>query len=363
MRVVMLVSTLLLGARSAVAQEATGPKVTFGGFLDAYFAYDFGRPATFDRAFTTQPARHNEFNVNLAHLEAKLEGNGIRARLALQAGTSVQSNYAAEPTVGAVSGPSLSRHLQEAVAGVRLGRTVWLDGGVYLSHIGSESWASRDNPTYTRSLIADYSPYYQAGAKVTWTPSGTVTAQLNVVNGWQIISENNTAKSVGFRVDYAAAPSVTLSAYNLIGNEIPSGAGGRTRWFQGASARVAPSVRSLVIATFDVGVQEGADGERSSTWYGGALIGRLQATPRVAVSARVERYADPDQVIIVTGGADGFRVWGGSVGLDVVTAERALWRTEFRGLRSSARIFPDRDGLGGLGRGNALLVTSLGVTF
>ncbi len=363
MRIAMLVLMLSLSGLSLAAQDATAPKIAFGGFLDAYFAYDFGKPPTFDRAYTTQPARHNEFNVNLAHLEARLDGNGIRARLALQAGTAVQSNYAAEPAVGAISGASLSRHLQEAIVGVRLGRTVWVDGGVYLSHIGAESWVSRDNPTYTRSLIADYSPYYQAGAKVTWTPSSTITAQLNVVNGWQIISENNAAKSVGLRLDYAAAPSVTLSAYNLIGNEIPTGAGGRTRWFQGASARVVPSAKSLVIATVDVGIQEGADGESSSTWYGGSLIGRVQATPRVGVSARLERYADPDQVIIATGLATGFRAWGGSIGLDVVTAERVLWRTEFRGLRGSARIFPDRDGVGGFARGNAVLVTSLGVTF
>lgn len=353
----------VLVPRAVAAQDSTAVKVSFGGVLDAYYAYDFGRPAAFDRAYTTQAARHNEFNVNLAHLEAKLEGRGIRARLALQAGSSVQSNYAGEPSQGAISGPSLARHIQEAVVGVQLGTKVWVDGGIYLSHVGSEGWISRDNPTYTRSLNADYSPYYQAGAKLTWNASSKLTAQVNIVNGWQIISENNGSKTLGLRFDYAASSKTTLSVYNLIGNEIPTGQGGRTRYFQGATARLTPSPKSLVIATFDLGVQQGVAGRENSTWYGAALIGRFQVAPRVGLALRVERYSDPDQVIIATGTAAGFKAWGGSVGVDVATAERVLWRTELRGLGGSDRIFPDRDGVGGLAKGNGVLVTSLAVTF
>ena len=120
---------LLASPAAALAQGAppdTSFRVTFGGFVDTYYAYDFGTPPTLDRSFsggatfTTQPARHNEFNVNLAYVEALVSAHRIRGRLALQAGTSVQSNYGAEPTVGVISGPSLSRLLQEAYAGYQV---------------------------------------------------------------------------------------------------------------------------------------------------------------------------------------------------------------------------------------------------
>jgi hypothetical protein len=45
-------------------------------------------------------------------VETKLDGPRIRGRLALQAGTSVQSNYAAAPRIGLVSGPDLARLIQ-----------------------------------------------------------------------------------------------------------------------------------------------------------------------------------------------------------------------------------------------------------
>src|SRR5436309_13952034 len=103
--------TLLLlapsGARAQPASDTT-IKVTFGGFIDTYYAYDFDRPPTIDRSFfggalfTTQPARHDEFNVNLVYVEANLSGNHLHGRFALQAGTSVQSNYNGEPTVGII---------------------------------------------------------------------------------------------------------------------------------------------------------------------------------------------------------------------------------------------------------------------
>ena len=72
---------------------------------------------------------------------------------------------------------------------------------MFFAHTGLEGWITRDNLTYTRSLIAEFSPYYEAGAKLTWTASPEVTAQLDILNGWQNISNYNTPPAVGIRVD------------------------------------------------------------------------------------------------------------------------------------------------------------------
>ena len=212
------------------AQAAdTTTRVTFGAFVDGYYAWDRGRPTMFDRSFaggapfTTQPARHNEFNVNLAYVEAVVAVPRVRGRVALQAGTSVQANYAAEPTQGTVSGPSLARHLQEAYAGWQLAPRLWLDAGIFYSHMGVESWASKDNPSYTRSLVADYSPYYSAGVRAMWEVVPSLTARFDIVNGWQNVSETNQDKGGGLRLDWRAAPGTTLTYYGFVNGE----AGGR----------------------------------------------------------------------------------------------------------------------------------------
>jgi hypothetical protein len=350
-----LSSTAVVPLHRAASQTAptdSTPKITFGAFVDGYFAWDAGRPPALDRSFaggalfTTQPARHNEFNVNLAFVEAKLEAPHYRGRFALQTGTSVQSNYFGEPAVGSISGPGLGRLIQEAVVGVKVAEGVWVDAGIFYSHMGMESWASRDNPIYTRSLVADYSPYYQSGVKVTWSPSAKLTAQLDVVNGWQNISENNTGKAAGIRLDYAATQGSTISYYNLVSNE----AGSRLRVFNGIGARHTSGKLTLV-GEFDAGSQSRPSNVGgASTWYGWSAIARVQATPIAAFVGRLEGYTDKDQVIIATGsrtvGANvvanpAFRGTGASIGLDVTPYARVAWRTELRGWRNADAVFPD----------------------
>jgi hypothetical protein len=347
----------------------TSALVTFGGFVDTYYAWDFGRPPTVDRSFaggalfTTQPARHNEFNVNLAFLEAKVTANRVRGRLALQAGTSVQSNYAGEPTKGQIQGPALAQHVQEAVAGVRVASGVWVDAGIFFSHMGMESWISRDNPTYTRSLVAEYSPYYQSGVKFTWTPSSRVTAQLDVVNGWQNISENNSGKGTGVRVDFAPAPGAAVSYYNFFSDE----AGNRLRTFNGVGTKWTGGPVTL-LAEFDIGSQaRSANDGGTATWYGAVGVIRLLLNSNVAAIGRAERYDDKDKVIVATGSdargnSNGpLRANGGSVGLDVALQSRVLWRNELRVFSNHRAIFPNGTATAAT-RTNALAVTSLAIT-
>lgn len=360
---------LTLLASPALAQGAgadTSLKVTFGGFVDTYYAYDFGKPATLDRSFaggatfTTQPARHNEFNVNLAYVEAALSGDRVRGRLALQAGTSVQSNYAAEPAVGGVSGGTLSRHLQEAYAGYQVTPSLWVDGGIFYSHMGMESWASKDNLAYTRSLVAEYSPYYSSGIRATWTVSPRLTARVDVVNGWQNISETNTDKGAGLRLDFAASPTIALTYYGFVNGE----AGGRRRTFNGAGLRFTPDPRTTLLAEFDAGsLESSVNGVDASRWYGFTLIGRRALADHVALVGRVEGFDDEDQVNIVTGLNDPFRGNGLSIGLDVAPHPRLLWRTELRGFSNGDSIFPNGDGPNTFSSRSIVAVTSFSLIY
>lgn len=336
------------------APRDTTLRVTFGAFVDAYYAYDAGRPATLDRGYTTQAARANEFNVNLAHVEALIGGDRLRGRLALQAGTSVQSNYAAEPAIGVVSGASLARHLQEAYVGYRLNDRLWVDAGIFFSNMGAEGWISSDNLTYTRSLVADYSPYYSSGVRAVFQATPRLSARVDLINGWQNISETNTDKAVGTRLDYTPREGGTLSHYAYAGTEV----GGRMRLFTGVSTVAALTPRLKIEAELDVGRQDRAGGAGTDSWTGGVLAARLALTERAGLSARGEWYRDPSQVIIVTGGPDGFRATGGSIGLDISPYAGFYWRTELRTLSADSPLFTDRDAFTGLSKTNLVLVTA-----
>jgi hypothetical protein len=130
----------------------------------------------------------------------------------LQAGTYVQDNYAVEPDWAKV--------LLEANLGVALNRqnTLWLDVGVLPSHIGFESAGSLENWTLTRSIIAENSPYYLTGAKLTWVVQPKLEFSLLGVNGWQrIYASGKFLPAIGWQVKYHQNKTI-LNWSSFIGN-------------------------------------------------------------------------------------------------------------------------------------------------
>lgn len=331
--------------------------MTLGGYIDAYVAWDTGRPGSRNRAFTTQALRHGEFNLNLAYIDLDLTGDFVRGRLALQAGTATTVADATGAESPDALQPSLERHLQEAVVGLRLGDRTWLDAGVFFSHTGSEKWITRDNITYTRSLVADMSPYRLSGVRLTRELRPNISTAVVVVNGWNNITETNADKSVGLRADWRLTRAISLAYYNLIGNDEPDSVEARPRYYNGLTATYTGSEFTMSL-TIDGGRQEGAGDVRS--WWGTALLARLQVMEHWKAHARFEVFQDPDRVMVQSPAP--FEVWGTSVGLDFEQSDGVTWRSEFRNLRGYSPVFEQYDSPGLLSKLNYVFVTSLALT-
>lgn len=339
-------------------------KITWGGFIDTQYALDFNSPPNGDRAFTTQPARDNEFNLNLGFIEVNLTSPKTTGRLAFQAGTSVQSNYSSEPKRGSISGGDLSRHIQEAKIGYLIGEKTRVDAGIFFAHVGSESWISRDNLVLTRSLVAEYSPYYLSGLKITHSLSERLTAQVLVTNGWQNISENNKDKNLGTGVEYNFE-YVTIAYNAMFGNEVSGDLNGTPRkgefrHFHNFILKNRSPERLEWIAQADAGFQRKPDSPDYSSWWGASFMGRYKLNETQKVAFRLEHYEDADQIIIVTGQAAPFNATGGSLGFDQTLDEGLVWRNEIRILASTESIFPKE---GALAKDNTTVTTSLAFSF
>lgn len=159
----IFVSAALLMGFTAMAQDSTNGTLTISDYAETYYKYDFNKPADNNRpGFVYSYKRHNEFNLNLGFIKANYTANRVRANLALATGTYMNANLATEPGV--------LKNIFEANAGVKLSKTknLWLDAGIFASHIGFESAISKDCWTLTRGILANNSPYYEAGAKITY---------------------------------------------------------------------------------------------------------------------------------------------------------------------------------------------------
>src|SRR5262249_62338673 len=99
---------------------------------------------------------------------------------------------------GVATGPAVWRHVVQASVQwqTKLGRGLLLEAGVFPCHVGYEGFQSKDNWNYTRSWLGELSPYYSAGLKAAYPLSDHWSTQLHVVNGWQVIADNNRGKTL-----------------------------------------------------------------------------------------------------------------------------------------------------------------------
>ena len=97
----ILTIIIVLNSMMANAQkDTTVNPLSFSGYLETYYLYDFGNPADHNRpGFVYSHNRHNEVNINLGYIKAAYEKDNVRANLALMAGTYSNANLAAEPGV------------------------------------------------------------------------------------------------------------------------------------------------------------------------------------------------------------------------------------------------------------------------
>ena len=343
----------------ARAQEKLPVKL--GGFLDTYYAYDFNNPKNHEREFTTQPVRHNEFNINLAYIEAVMKQEKTRGRLALQHGQSVTKNTVWEPREGATSGPQDAKVFQEAYIGKRLGSRTWMDFGIFLGNIGAESWISKDNWTYTRALNLDYVPYYSSGIRIEHSLNDKESMQLQILNGWQNMSENNSGKAVGMQYKNLINDKMTFTYNNFFGDEEVVSASPRFRAYHNLIIQWIKDERWQYLMSFDVGHQSQQQNDGVDGWAATTITIRRVLNLEQALAFRMEYYSDPHQANILTGTSNGFQVSGASINFDQKMDETVMWRTELRGFNSKDKIYPQ--GSHGKNRHDGFLVTSFSAWF
>ena len=317
--------------------------VEFGGYVEAYYIFDINQPKDNNRSsFIYSHNRHNEFNINLAYAKMSYVASRLHANVALMAGTYTNANLAAEPGV--------LKNLLEANAGINLSdkKQVWLDAGIFASHIGFESARGMDCWNMTRSILADNSPYYESGVKLTYTSdNGKIMASGLILNGWQRIQRvsGNSLPSFGWQIQGKPNDKFLINSSSFIGTDKPDSSR-LMRYFHNLYAVITPTTKLGFIVGLDAGMEQKAKGSKEyNFWYSPVLIARYAFCDQVAASARFEYYSDRNGVIIATGTPNGFGTFGYSLNVDYTPISFAMIRLEGRVLQSRQdEIFTKKDG-------------------
>lgn len=358
-KIILSVSIVTFGM--IAAQEVTETetsKVTFSGYAEIFYTYDFNQPNNHIRQpFLYTYNRHNEFNLNLGLVKANYTTENIRANLALMAGTYPQDNMSAEQ--------DLLKIINEANIGFKISKTknIWIDAGIMPSHIGWESAIGKDNLTLTRSIAAENSPYFETGAKISYTSdNGKFFLSGLVLNGWQRIArpEGNQTLAFGHQITYKFSDDFSLNSSSFIGNDKPTDEK-KMRYFHDLYANFNVGEKWSGIVGFDAGAEQNAKGsEKYNLWYSPNLLLRYAINDQTKIGGRVEYFNDEKGVIIGTSTPNGFQTFGYSLNVDHEIHKNILWRTEARGFSSKDEIFM-KDNLAE--KTNFFITTSLSAWF
>ena len=357
-KIILITCALIVIKTNAQDSTIKTHPLSISGYLEIYYSYDLGEPVNHERpSFFYSFNKHNEVNLNIGFVKANYNTDKVRGNFALMAGTYSQYNMATEQ--------GLLRNIFEANAGIKISKknNIWIDAGIMPSHIGFESTIGKDCWNLTRSILAENSPYYEAGVKLGFTTkSEKLYLAIMYLNGWQRIQKipGNQTPAFGTQLTFKPNKNITLNWSTYAGNEQPDSLK-LMRYFNNFYGQFQLTEKFGITTGFDVGVQQKIkDTNAYNNWYSPVLILQYKMNDKFRIAARGEYYSDEKGVIISTGTVNGFQTIGYSLNFDYLPLDNIIFRIEGRGLSSMDKIFildkkPSTE--------NYFITTSLAVSF
>lgn len=360
MKKIIMFSIVFLGAAiSLFGQEEARKNLVINGYAEVYYQQDFNNPKSNTRpGFVYSHNRNNEVSLNLGLMKAAYETENTRANLGIGLGSYMNANYAAESGV--------LKNIYEANVGIKLSRkhNIWIDAGILPAHIGFESAIGADCYTLTRSMMADNSPYFETGAKLSYgTDNGKWNMAVLILNGWQRIQrvDGNTTPAFGHQLTFRPSDKVTLNSSSFIGNDFAESEK-KMRYFHNLYGQFQISNQFAFIAGFDIGIQQKSKGkDKYDTWYTPVIIAQYRPNEKISITARGEYFDDKNAVIIASNAEQGFQTFGTSANIDYHILPNVVWRTEVKNFKSKDALFLGRDQA--MKKDNSSLTTALAIRF
>lgn len=313
-------------------------KFSLSAYVDTYFGADINEYKSGNRPYFVSSARRKEVNINLAFLDVRYNGERVRLRVTPGFGTYMAANYAAEPAG--------LRYLVEANAGVCLSkkRNIWLDAGILGSPYTNESAISKDHLMYSRSLSAEYVPYYLSGIKFTIPVSKKLTLYLYGLNGWQKINiEEKGVGALGTQFEFKLNDKMLLNWNTYLGNEQNTNSDPKRMRLFSDVYWVYNNKKFSATSCAYIGMQHYVDNSKN-LWWQANFIARYHFAPLFSLSARAEYFSDPEQVMIVPmNNVPGTGIFSGGLCANIHIDEHALIRFEGRYFNATEKIYSNQN--------------------
>ena len=292
-----------MAPEAPAAAPAAAPKLTWGGWLDTYYMFNFIRP---DNSNTLVPPVGRAFDTNsnsatmsmaAATLTASMDPVSFQLDMGYGSmGTII--NYAGLggaltpplPTAGVIPPVGPSFVLLQAYGSITVLGKLTLDFGKFYTTAGAEVIPTNKNWLYSRSLLFNIIPLLHTGARANFKVNDMLSLQASVLNGWNDDPDVNAWKDVGLSAAITPNSMLTIAITEYLGKPLP----------QGIMASTPGDLRSLTDVVVGVTINDkiglnfngdfisGYNGNSSDYQVGGAAMARFVINDNLNVAARGE---------------------------------------------------------------------------
>jgi hypothetical protein len=295
---------------SAAPTEAAAPipkwfdEIAVNAFVSTSYQYNTNRPDGGASSYRVFDFSHNTFNVDVAELVVQMapsKPNDAGFRLDVVLGNSIP--HVAKSQDQTVTQFDLQQAFVSYIAPV--GSGLRFDAGKYVTHMGYETIDGYDgyDDNYSRSVLFGYAiPFTHTGVKASYAFSSKVAAMLGVVNGWDLVRDNNRSKSLAAQLTLTPVSSLSVLLGYIGGPEIADDNQTRRDVFDVVA--IFKPTRTLTLGVNgDYGMEDGTSLVNSGSdavWKGIAGYATFALTQKFSVAARGETFHDADGVRLGT---------------------------------------------------------------
>jgi hypothetical protein len=337
--------------------------LALSGYADVSYIYNFGEsdPATSantGRVFDTESNGFTPQAFELVVEKPMTDEAPIGFRTDLFFGDDAENIHATGlPTLAA--GTTEAFDLQQAYITARapIGEGIDFKVGKFVTLLGAEVIESPANWNFSRSYMFGFSiPFTHTGVLASYPLGEWGSATAGVVNGWDIVDDNNKAKSLIGNVTLTPLEKVTLSFNGITGAEQSADSRDKRTVFDFVGT-YQPLEKLTLMANYDYGHESGltqgtgaVGGFEAANWQGLALYAKYDLTDTWSLAGRWEWFDDKDNV------RTKFTSIGGGIPTDIdfyewtLTSqwklhEHLLARLEYRHDKADEQVFRRDEGL------------------
>lgn len=306
----MALGLVAVGSAGFAEEESSGSasfweKTKVTGQFNSSYNFNFNNPPLGSAATAFSPTannslrvfdtRHNDFDFNL--IDFVVENSPVdwaKFRFDLNFGEDVA---VVDATKGGVIGTdefALQQAYAELTAPVGKGLTFKI--GQFVTQTGYEVIESASNLNTSRSFLFGFAiPFAHTGVLMTYPFSDTVSGSLGVVNGWDVVADNNKGKTLLGQLTWKPYETLFLSLQGTFGPE-QAASDRNLRGLVDFVGTWTPNDQWTVGLNYDLGKEEGLGVAAASggivNWHGGALYTHYKPFDFFGLTLRAEMMQD-----------------------------------------------------------------------